>query len=76
MEFIPVSYTHLDVYKRQDKGKMTVRFWRPVMKNGVIQFLKPEECTEKRSIREMEMKEFGTGNFTGLKEFSGEEVAG
>ena len=60
----------------EDKGKMTVRFWRPVMKNGVIQFLKPEECTEKRSIREMEMKEFGTGNFTGLKEFSGEEVAG
>lgn len=60
----------------EDKGKMTVRFWHPVMKNGVIQFLKPEECTEKRSIREMEMKEFGTGNFTGLKEFSGEEVAG
>ena len=56
----------------EDKGKMTVRFWCPVMKNGYIRFLPPEECREKRHIHEMEMKEFPDHKFRGLKEF-GEE---
>ncbi|MDO5411168.1 MAG: type I-C CRISPR-associated protein Cas5c [Lachnospiraceae bacterium] len=56
----------------EDKNKMTVRFWRPVMRHGVIHFLKPEECTDKRWIREMEIKTFGDGNFNGLDEFKGE----
>ena len=59
----------------EDKGKMTVRFWKPVMKKGgIIEFLRPEECTKKRHIREMQCKVFGKGNFTGLEEFAGEEV--
>lgn len=58
----------------EDRGKMTVRFWHPVMKNGVIRFLRPEECRIKRQIRDMEMKTFGEGNFTGEKEFADEEV--
>lgn len=56
----------------EDKGKMTVRFWRPVMKNGYIVFLRPEECTEKRHIHEMNMKEFPDKKFRGLREFEGE----
>ncbi len=56
----------------EDKGKMTVRFWRPVMKNGIIEFPKPEECTVKRTIRTMDMKKFGKENFSGLTEFSRE----
>ena len=36
----------------EDKDQMTVRFWRPVMKKGgIIEFTRPEECTEKRHIR-------------------------
>ena len=32
----------------EDKGKMTVRFWKPVMKKGgIIEFIRPEECTQK-----------------------------
>lgn len=56
---------------QEDKGKMTVRFWRPVMKNGVIRFLRPEECTEKRHISKMDIKKFGEdiNNFSGLSEF-------
>lgn len=57
----------------EDRGKMTVRFWHPVMKNGVIEFIRPEECREKRHIREMEVKAFGEGNYVGLKEFEGKE---
>ncbi len=57
----------------EDKGKMTVRLWQPVMKNGVIDFIRPEECTIKRHIKEMPMKKFGKelNNFSGLDEFSG-----
>lgn len=42
----------------EDKGMLTTRFWTPVMKHGIIQFCRPEECTMKRQIRPMEMKRF------------------
>lgn len=59
----------------EDKNKMSVRFWRPVLKKGgIIEFLSPEECTMKRHIKDMERKIFGEGNFIGLKEFTDEEV--
>ena len=59
----------------EDKEKMTVRFWKPVMKNGgIIEFIRPEDCTQKRHIREMKLRIFGTDNFTGLNEFTSEEV--
>lgn len=45
----------------EDRGNMTVRFWRPIMRYGVIEFPTPEECTDKRVIRAMEMKHFGKG---------------
>ncbi|MGN0314018.1 MAG: type I-C CRISPR-associated protein Cas5c [Fusicatenibacter sp.] len=55
----------------EDKGKMTVRLWSPVMKDGVIDFLRPEECEMKRHIKEMPIKMFGKeiSNFTGTDEF-------
>lgn len=61
----------------EDRGKMTVRFWQPVMRNGVIEFIRPEECTIKRCIREMEIKPFGKerGNFSGTDEFEGGDPA-
>ena len=59
----------------EDKNKMTVRFWKPVMKKGgIIEFIRPENCIQKRHIREMQPKVFGTDNFTGLKEFTSEEA--
>lgn len=60
----------------EDKGKMTVRFWEPVMKNGVIEFVRPENCPKKRHIKEMPIKEFGKDNFSGVTEFDGEEDEG
>lgn len=59
----------------EDKGKMTVRLWQPVMVNGVIDFIRPEECTIKRHIKEMQIKPFGKehDNFTGADEFAGGE---
>lgn len=60
----------------EDKGKMTVRFWQPVMRDGVIEFIRPEECTVKRCIKEMEIKPFGKmqDNFIGADEFGGGDI--
>ena len=58
----------------EDQGNMTVRFWRPVMQpGGIIDFLRPEDCTYKRVIRPMEIKQFHDHNFSGLEEFTQEE---
>lgn len=60
-----------EAYSPETKGKMTVRFWQPVMKNGVIHFTRPEECTITKTIKDMEVKPFGQqlDNFSGLGEF-------
>lgn len=63
-----------EAYSKETEGKMTVRFWNPVMKKGVIKFPRPEECVLQKTVREMDVKSFGheTKNFSGLGEF--EEV--
>lgn len=48
-----------EAYSEETEGRMSVRFFCPVMKNGVITFPKPEECRIVRQIREMGMKHFG-----------------
>lgn len=60
----------------EDKGKMTVRFWQPVMHDGIVDFIPPEECTIKRHIKNMPIKPFGKelNNFSGLDEFTGGEA--
>jgi CRISPR-associated protein Cas5d len=60
-----------EAYSDETKGKMTARFWRPVMQKGVIAFPRPEDCPAHKPLREMEMKPFGDelGNFSGLREF-------
>lgn len=60
-----------------DIGKMTVRLWSPIMKDGVIDFIRPEECEIKRHIKDMSVKAFGEeiDNFVGLDEFGkGDEI--
>ncbi len=35
------------------KKELHSRFWRPVMQDGVVTFLKPEECQVRKFVREM-----------------------
>lgn len=60
-----------EAYSEETKGKMTVNLWRPVMRKGVITYLRPEECPVHKTVRGMEIKPFGKeyGNFQGLGEF-------
>lgn len=61
----------------EETNGMTVRLWKPVMKDGVIEFVQPEDISSdmKRYIRDMEIKLFSKsiGNFSGLDEFEGSD---
>lgn len=68
------GFTYADeAIRDEDKGKMTFRLWQPTMENGVIKFIRPEECTITRHIKDMDIKPFNDKNFSGLKEFAGGE---
>lgn len=60
-----------EAYSGETAEKMTANFWYPVMKNGVIQFLRPEDCPLHKTLGNMRIKPFGESqdNFSGLKEF-------
>lgn len=58
-----------DAVRAEEKDKLTARFWKPVMKNGVVAFIRPEECGIRRQLRDMKPTEFGEHNFSGLQEF-------
>ena len=45
--------------KDEDKNKLFVYSWRPTMNNGFIRFVKPENCSIRRFVREMTPKVFG-----------------
>jgi CRISPR-associated protein Cas5d len=62
-----------EAYSDETKGKMTIRLWRAVMKYGVINFAKPQDCIH-RPVREMNIKPFGEEyNNYSIRSFS-EEV--
>jgi len=44
------------------RAQMEVRLWNPVMKDGVIRFTRPEECTQVRTISDMQPKIFNDSN--------------
>ena len=50
-------------YSPETRDAMTARFWYPAMKQGIITFPRPEECTIHKHLRKMPMKYFWEGNF-------------
>lgn len=66
-----------EAVREEEKGKMTVRLWNAHMADGVIHFLRPEECQIRQVLRDAKEKEFILDkNFKGLKEFEGGEMFG
>lgn len=61
---------HSIVYPdEQASNQMTVKLWYPKMINGVINFLRPEECPHERILFKRNPKKFIPGrNFSGLQE--------
>ncbi|KZO00172.1 type I-C CRISPR-associated protein Cas5c [Pseudobacillus badius] len=50
------------------RRELEVRLWNPVMKDGVIEFIRPDECTHVRSVATVEPKLFDRSNVTSADE--------
>ena len=59
-----LQYHSMSYPDENGEGVLKVRFWNPVMVDGIITFVKPNECKIERTIRKMEAKKFGENNFT------------
>ncbi len=62
-----------EAYSKETEGKMTVRLWRAIMKNGIINYAKPQECIH-RTVREMTVKVFSKDNNNFAPIYEMEEV--
>ncbi|MEI7981619.1 MAG: type I-C CRISPR-associated protein Cas5c [Bacteroidota bacterium] len=47
------------------KDELVTRFWRPVMRDGIIVFDRPEHCPVRKLVRPMQSKQFGVNNNLG-----------
>nr|WP_297708484.1 type I-C CRISPR-associated protein Cas5c [uncultured Butyrivibrio sp.] len=65
-----------EAYSEETKNMLTANFWNPVMKNGIIEFVRPEHCPKHKAIHEMRVKEFSNAkeNFMGLREYDSEVI--
>ncbi|AZK46719.1 type I-C CRISPR-associated protein Cas5c [Paenibacillus lentus] len=44
------------------RNQMEIRLWNPVMRSGIIQFIRPEQCTQVRKVSDMLPKTFNSSN--------------
>lgn len=44
------------------RNEMEVRLWNPILKDGVIDFIRPEQCTRIRRVTDMNAKHFDRHN--------------
>ncbi len=63
-----MQYHSLSYPDENATNKLLTKFWYPKMKNGVIEFCRPEECPKEVEIGEREIKVFNEDNYTGLNE--------
>jgi CRISPR-associated protein Cas5d len=47
---------HSFTYPTREVEKLHVNFWEPIVKNGIVEFCRPEECKARRFIRNMPFK--------------------
>jgi CRISPR-associated protein Cas5d len=52
----------IDYPDETGKNELGVRLWNPVMKNGVITFIRPEQCVDVRKVKDMSPKRFDATN--------------
>ena len=60
------------------KNELHARFWRPKMINGIVKFIRPEDCTIRKFVRPMSANKImsvGLEEEELLEGYSGEEVA-
>ena len=63
MEF-GLMYHSLSYPDENGQNKLFAKFWRPKMVNGTIEFCRPEDCEKEVFIKNMEIKNFDSLNFS------------
>ncbi|EJW17219.1 type I-C CRISPR-associated protein Cas5c [Paenibacillus alvei] len=58
------------------RRQMETRLWNPVMRNGIIEFIAPDNCTQVRTIADMEPKQFTSGNMESVDDLFAQMEAG
>ena len=61
---LTISGMHYDMTGIPDEdgsGRMSERLWQPVMRGGVVEFIRPEACPVVRPIRRQRVKRFAPG---------------
>ena len=53
-----LTFHGFDYPDETGKSELRTRFWMPKMENGVIRFIRPEECKVSRFVRDMQPKDF------------------
>lgn len=63
-----LTFHGFDYSDETGENKLQARFWRPMMADGVIRFISPEQCEVRKFIREMQPKQFRAGqNLMGVE---------
>ena len=57
-------------------GKLHARFWRQTMRDGVIQFDHPQDCSVRKFVRAMAVKPFGVGKNLKSAQIEDEQIGG
>ena len=57
-------------------GKLHARFCRPTMRDGVVQFDRPEDCSVRKFVRAMAVKPFGIGKSLRGVQTEDEQIGG
>ena len=63
-----LQYHSLSYPDENGKDELWAKYWTPVMKNGIIKYARPQDCTREKFIKKMKMKVFDDSNFSGTKE--------
>ncbi len=73
MEELPLGWMVHGISYPDETGReyMETRLWKPVMRHGCVEFIRPEACSVVQQTRKMSPKKFDSGNFSGLQEFEG-----
>lgn len=63
-------------YPSQGNGILEVRLWKPTMKKGIIEFVRPEKCPITRPLRDIKTKHFSDSNVSSVDQLYTELFSG
>jgi CRISPR-associated protein Cas5d len=69
-----LTFHGFDYPDETGKDELWTRFWMPKMENGVIRFVRPEECKVTQFVRPMQAKDFTLGRTQSVAETEASEV--